>query len=134
VLLSASDTNVKYAYLFVTLTEHCAVNPPSTVVTVIVALPDATLLTTPLESTVATLTLLDDQVTLLSVALLGITVADNVYASNLPIVIELSLNVTPVTLTIATQVSLTMTLVSPSNSEYASTIVSAVIAIGVVYA
>jgi hypothetical protein len=58
----------------ITLTSQEAVLPPSVVVTVIVAVPGPTAVTVPLL-TVATLLLLDDQLTALFVALLGFTVA-----------------------------------------------------------
>ena len=51
---------------------------PLFVVTVIVALPAALAVTTPEEDTLATLVLFDDQVTDLSVALDGVTVAVSV--------------------------------------------------------
>ena len=57
------------------MTEHVAFLPPSVVMTVIVADPAAFAVTTPDEETVATDVLLDDQVTDLSVALEGVTVA-----------------------------------------------------------
>jgi hypothetical protein len=62
------------AILYEVVTKQSAVFPPSCVVTVIVALPAPMKLTTPLE-TVATDGLLVDQVTVLFVALLGLTVA-----------------------------------------------------------
>jgi len=55
-----------------------AVNPPSTVVTVTVAVPGATGATTPVALTVATDVLLEDHVTDLSVASAGETVATSV--------------------------------------------------------
>ena len=64
-----------------TVTEHVAFFPPSFVVTVIVADPAALAVTTPEEDTVATDVLLDDQVTDLSVALEGVTVAVSVCVS-----------------------------------------------------
>jgi len=62
----------------VTVTAQVAVFAPSTVVTVMVALPAATAVTTPLELTVATEVLLLLQLTLLLVALAGDTVAVSV--------------------------------------------------------
>ena len=64
-----------------TVTEQVAVLPPSVVVTVIVAVPAFFADTTPEEDTVATVVLLDNQVTDLSVALDGLTVAVNVCVS-----------------------------------------------------
>ena len=61
-----------------TVTVHVAFLPPSFVVTVMVAVPAAFAVTTPEEDTVATDVLLDDQVTDLSVALEGVTVAVSV--------------------------------------------------------
>ena len=55
--------------------------PPSVVVTVIVAVPAAFAVTTPEDETAATEVLLEDQVTDLSVALDGVTVADSVWVS-----------------------------------------------------
>jgi len=85
-----------------TSTEHSAVLPPSAVVTVIVAEPAATAVTTPF-ATVATAASLVDHVTALFVALAGATVA--VRVSELPSlptfrVRVLLLSVTPVTGTI----------------------------------
>lgn len=59
----------------VTLSAQVAVLPPSVVVTVMVAVPALFAVTMPDEETVATDVLLDDHVTLLSVALEGVTVA-----------------------------------------------------------
>jgi hypothetical protein len=61
-----------------TVTWHVAVFPPSAVFTVIVALPTAFPVTTPLELTVATAVLLLVHVTVLFVAFVGITVAVSV--------------------------------------------------------
>ena len=55
--------------------------PPSLVVTVIVALPPVLAVTTPEEETVATEVLLEVQVTVLSDALDGVTVAVSVCVS-----------------------------------------------------
>ena len=57
------------------VTVHVAVLPPEVVFTVIVAVPRAFFVTTPVEDTVAIDVLLLDHVTLLSVALLGVIVA-----------------------------------------------------------
>ena len=65
-----------------TLTEHVAVLPPSFVFTVISALPSDLAVTSPSDETVATSVLLEDQVTVLSVASSGITVAVNAYVSS----------------------------------------------------
>ncbi len=64
-----------------TVTAHVAFLAPSLVVTVIVAEPAAFAVTTPEEETVATEVLLDDHVTVLSVALDGLTVAVRVFVS-----------------------------------------------------
>src|SRR5687768_10866841 len=61
--------------LFVTVMVEVAVLPWSCVVTVIVAVPTATAVTSPELFTVATEVLLDDQLTFLFVALAGATVA-----------------------------------------------------------
>ena len=58
-----------------TVTLHSAVLSPSAVVTVMVAVPALWAVTFPFPSTVATLELLEDQVTFLFVALFGSTVA-----------------------------------------------------------
>ena len=58
-----------------TVTEQVAVLPPSVVVTVMVVVPALFAVTMPDEETVATDVLLEDHVTLLSVALEGVTVA-----------------------------------------------------------
>jgi hypothetical protein len=71
-------TPVTGTFVVLTVIADVAVNPPLTVVTVIVALPAATLVTTPAVFTVAMAVLLLDQVTLLLVALVGATVAVNV--------------------------------------------------------
>ena len=64
-----------------TVTEQAAVLLPSTVVTVIVAVPAFFAVTTPLEDTVATFVLLDVQVTSLFDALEGETVATRFWVS-----------------------------------------------------
>ena len=71
--------------------------PPSFVVTVIVAVPAAFAVTKPEDETVATDVLLEDHVTDLSVALDGVTVADNVWVSPTVIVRLVWLRLTPVT-------------------------------------
>lgn len=63
--------------ILATETLHVALKPPSAVVTVIIAVPDATTVTKPCELTLATAELLVDQVTALFVALDGNTVAVN---------------------------------------------------------
>ena len=80
-----------------TVTEHVAVLDPSVVVTVIVAVPAALAVTTPLEDTVATEVLLDDHVTDLSVAFDGNTVAVKVSVSPTVMDNELLFKLTPVT-------------------------------------
>ena len=62
----------------VTVTVQVAVFPPSLVLTVIVAVPEALAVTKPEEETVATEVLLEDQVTDLSVAFEGVIVAARV--------------------------------------------------------
>ena len=80
-----------------TVTEHVAFFPPSFVVTVIVAEPAALAVTSPEDETVATEVLLEDQLTDLSVALDGVTVADNVCESPTVMVRDVWFRVTPVT-------------------------------------
>ena len=84
--VSLSFSNIDNEYLFnetpvtetgVTVILHVAFFPPSLVVTEIVALPAPFAVTTPSMDTVATDVLLDVQVTVLSVALGGVTVAYN---------------------------------------------------------
>ena len=70
-----SDTPVTDTVAFVTVTVQAAVFPPSAVLTVIVAVPSPFAVIFPLLSTVATLVLLDDQLTDLFVAFDGETVA-----------------------------------------------------------
>ena len=62
----------------VTVTAQVAVKPPSTVLTVMVAVPSATAVTVPFAETVATAGLLLDHVTALLVAVAGATVIDSV--------------------------------------------------------
>lgn len=81
----------------VTVKAQVAVLPPSTVVTVIVAVPAFLAETTPEEDTVATVVLLEDQVTLLFVALEGATVATKVWVSPSVKVRLVWFRVTPVT-------------------------------------
>ena len=84
----------------VTVTAQVAVLLPSAVVTVIVAVPDATAVTFPEVETVATLVLLLLQVTFLFVALLGATVAVSVsvaFGANVSVVL---FRLTPVTGTV----------------------------------
>jgi hypothetical protein len=80
-----------------TVTEHVAFLPPSLVVTVIVADPAALAVTTPELETVATDVLLEDQVTDLSVAFEGVTVAVNVWVSPTVIDNDVLFRLTPVT-------------------------------------
>ena len=70
---------------------------PSVVITVIVAVPAAFAVTTPLEDTVATVVLLEDHVTDLSVAFVGNTVAVKVSVSPTVIDIDVLFRLTPVT-------------------------------------
>ena len=84
----------------VTVTAQVACRPPSTVVTVIVAVPSFLAVTTPELETVATEVLLDDQVTDLSVAFEGDTVAVSVPVSPTVMDILLWFRVTPVTDTV----------------------------------
>ena len=70
-----SVTPVTETVLSLTVTVQDAVLFPSSVVALITAVPAATAVTVPVESTVATLVLLEDQVTFLFVASAGSTVA-----------------------------------------------------------
>jgi copper chaperone CopZ len=100
----------------VTVTAQVAVLPPSAVVTVIVAFPAATGVTTPEMLTDATEVLLEAQVTLLFVAFDGLTVAVSVPVAP-PTVNEsvVGLNVTPVTATFcATTVAAQVAVFPPS--------------------
>ena len=89
----------------VTVTTQVAGKLPSTVRTVIVAVPVLTALTTPLEFTVATNPLLVDQVTLILDALFGVTEGKSVRLEFLAIVTVVKFKLTPVTglLTLATR-------------------------------
>ncbi len=69
---------------------------PSTVVALIVVAPGDTAVTLPLASTVATLGLLDDQDTLLTVTLLGVTVAIRVWVEPTKSVNDVLFSVMPV--------------------------------------
>ena len=91
------ETPVTEIVLLLTVTEHVAVLFPSEVLTVIVALPAFLAVIVPFE-TVATLVLLDVQVTFLLVALLGLTVAVNVSVPPTTKVVEFLFKETPVTL------------------------------------
>ena len=83
-----------------TVTAQDAVLPPSTVVTVIAALPALTAVTVPLASTVAAAGLLDAQVTALLVAFEGVMVAVRRKASPMAKVKVLRSRLTPVTETV----------------------------------
>ena len=89
-----------------TVTLQVAVLPPSLVVTVMVASPSAFALTLPLSSTVATASLSDAQLTLLSVASSGFTVAVRVASSP---TIRVSSLLSRLTLSTATPLALTVT-------------------------
>ena len=93
------ETPVTETMLLLTVTEHVAVLFPSSVLTVIVALPAFLAVIVPFE-TVATLVLLDVQVTFLLVALFGLTVAVNVSVPPTTRVVEFLFKVMPVTLTV----------------------------------
>ena len=73
--VGVTETPVTATDAVVTVTLQLAVFPPSEVLTAIVAVPVALAVTTPLDETVATEVLLEDQVTDLLVALEGLTVA-----------------------------------------------------------
>ena len=92
-------TPVTETVFSVTVTAHVAVLFPSFVLTVIVAEPAALAVTKPEEETVATEVLLEDQVTDLSVALDGVTVAVSVCVSPTVIESDVLLRLTPVTAT-----------------------------------
>ena len=72
---AVGDTVTSVGSTGVTITWHGAVFPPVFVLTVMTAVPTAFAVTSPALDTVATAVLLLFQVTLLSVALLGNTVA-----------------------------------------------------------
>ena len=90
-------TPVTETFCALTVMEHIAFFPPSLVVTVIVTEPADLAVTTPEEDTVATDVLLEDQVTDLSVALDGVTVAVNVCVSPTVIVKDVMFRLIPVT-------------------------------------
>ena len=83
-----------------TWTSQVAVKPPSSVVTVMVVSPGFNAVTTP-SLTVATASLLEDQVTFLFVASFGETVATKVIEPLSRIVAEVLSNETPVTFVMA---------------------------------
>ena len=87
--------------LAVTVTVHVAVLLPSTVLTVIVAVPAAIAVTTP-PSTVTTLLSLVDHVTFLFVALLGLIVATKVSVPPAVMDVEFLFKDTLVTATLLT--------------------------------
>ena len=91
------ETPVTGTVAALTVTVQVAVFPPSLVFTVILAVPAAFAVTTPEEDTVATDVLSDDQVTDLSVAFEGVTVAVNVCVSPAVMVSALLSKDTPVT-------------------------------------
>jgi hypothetical protein len=93
-------TPVTDTVVSVTVTKHVVVFPPSFVVTVIVAVPAALAVTKPEDETVATEVLLEDQVTDLSVAFEGVTVAVSVWVSPSVIESDVLLRLTPVTATV----------------------------------
>ena len=95
-LEEARSTPVTLMVGTLTVTLHVALCPPSAVVAVIVAVPTETALTTP-PSTVATLELLVVHTTVLSVALLGDTVALSVRLSPTSMAAEVLSRATPVT-------------------------------------
>jgi hypothetical protein len=98
----------------VTVTVQVAVLPPSSVLTIIAALPAATALTVP-PDTVATAVLLLLHVTFLFVALAGATVAVNVSELPTVIVVEVLFRVTPVTATLgATTLTVQFAVLLPS--------------------
>ena len=108
-LKNSSVSGVLYG-LTATFTEHVSVTVLSEFdVTVIVASPSPTPVTLPFASTVATSSSLDDQVTLLSVASSGRTVATRVASSPVEISSSVSLR----------RISLTSTYVSrPMSIEF----------------
>ena len=83
-----------------TVTKDVAFLPPSFVVTVMVAVPAAFAVTTPELETVATEVLLEAQVTDLSVALEGVTVAVSVSVSPTVMERDVLFKLTPVTETV----------------------------------
>ena len=95
--LLSSFTPVTFTSAAVTVTLQVAVLPPSFVVTVTVASPAAFASTLPLSSTVATSGLSELQLTLLSVASEGFTVAVRVLLSPTTSVRSVMSSVTPLT-------------------------------------
>jgi nicotinic acetylcholine receptor alpha-3 len=107
-----------------TVTTQVAVLFPSFVVTVIVAVPFATAVTSPLASTVATAVLSDDQVTEGSVAVSGVTVA-------IKSIVALGFKVTAVgvTLTLVTSVTLVSTVTTQLAVKLPSFVVTVIVAV-----
>ena len=91
--------------IVLTVTTHCAVYPPSVVVTVIVVVPSETPVTIPVESTVAFESSLLLHVTLLLVALSGAIVGVS-WIVPFTETLAVDSNDTPVTATLATSVFL----------------------------
>jgi len=105
-----SDTLLTWTLFTVTL--HVAVLLPSAVLTVIVAVPAFSPVTSPPELTLATPSLFDVHVTVLLVAFEGLTVAVRVDVLPTFKVIELLLRLTPVTGTVTVTVQVAVLLLS----------------------
>ncbi len=116
---TSSSTPVTLTMGAFTVTTQTAVLAPSFVVTVIVAVPGPTAVTTPVEDTLATAVLLDFQLTDLSVALLGATVA---FSADLSPVSRVSLDVFNVTPETGTTGLETVTL--QMSEKFPSTVVA----------
>jgi hypothetical protein len=109
-----------------TVIADVAVKPPFTVVTVMVANPSDTAVTTPLLFTVATAVLFELQLTLLLVALLGVTVAVSaVVPPNVVIVADSGDTVTPVT----GMVVVGLTVIADVAVKLPSTVVTVMVAL-----
>jgi hypothetical protein len=123
-LVGATLTPVTETVVVLTVIADVAVNPPSVVLTVMVADPATTPVTNPLELTVATLVLLEVHVTLLFVAFDGATVAVNWTVPPTFMDALVGATLTPVTGTVVPP-----PLVTTRSSKYAPPLVGSTILI-----
>ena len=112
-----------------TVTEQVAVLPPSVVVTVIVAVPAFFAVTTPEVETAATVVLFDDQLTVLSEAFVGLTVAVSAWVSPSVKVSKVLSSITLVTCTIGAFTVTVQVAVLP-----ASVVVTVIVAVPAFFA
>lgn len=96
---SRHNDDLKLFYAAVTVTTHVAVYDPSAVVAVIVAVPALTPVTVPSDATAATVASLEANVTVVVVALVGVTVATNLSVALTAKLSVVLFSATPVTAT-----------------------------------